>query len=364
MSKKWLPTSFVPHHLFDLPRDTSQMIIAGPKTHRRASRKVLSNKKERELNNWGGNRQNIDKPMRKIHIADKGYKLINEDQSGADALIVAHLAKRGRYRELFENGIKPHAYLALMNYPTELAKHFNADYIRTAILAPIAELPTLTFWGDLNKLIKSTDDWEPTKRFYYFGKKTGHAGNYGMKAWKLLTTICEETQGEIVLPTKEAERWLDNYHTKLFPEIEGSFQARVQDSVKRTKTLRNLFNWPLNITEKILESSDFWNKMYAWQAQSTVAAITLQAYVNLQEYIEYNDKDWHILQETHDSITFQAPEKEAEEAARILKNFIEIELISPVDGIKFRMKSEAQWGYNWSNYHKDKNPEGLRELVL
>ncbi len=356
-----------PHSLLDLPRDTSQMIIAKPRTFRRASKKILSGKnKKNPFINFGGNRQNINKKMRILWEADKGYKIINRDQSGADALIVAYLCKPGRYRQLFENNVKPHLYLALNFFPQAWKQHIKSDYIDTALATPIPELQGLSFWKELSKVIKSSDDWEPKKRFYYFGKKTGHSGNYGMAGDKLASIILEETEGEIVLAKHECEAWLYTYHGKLFPEIQRDFQFGVMKYATRNRELRNLFNWPFKLTGRDPErlSSKDLNELYSWIPQSTVACITLMAYVELQEYIEDNDRDWHILQETHDSITFQAPEAEEEEAAIKLGEFMQREMISPVDGTKFRMKSECQIGYNWAPYDKDKNPLGLQETKL
>lgn len=354
----------IPHTLLDLPRDTGQMIIAGPKTFRRAERKVLSGKsKKNPFINFGGNRQNIEKKMRRLYEADKGYKLINRDQAGADALIVAHLCKQGRYRELFQYGVKPHLYLALQFFPEAWRPTFG-ERVDEAIATPIKYLNELDHWKPLSKLIKSTDDWEPKKRFYYFGKKTGHSGNYGMGDETLIDNIAKETEGEIVLPRQEAARWLTIYHSRLFPEIQRDFQFGVMNYAKRNGELRNLFNWPFHLTNKNVDklSAKDLNELYSWIPQSTVACITLMAYVEMQDYIEDNDRDWHILQETHDSITMEAPENETEECAVKLGEFMQREMVSPVDGVKFRMRSECQVGYNWAPYDKDKNLLGLQEV--
>lgn len=355
---------WTPHTLLDTPRDTSQMMVAGPKTFRRASRKVLSNKRKHlPFCNFGGNRQNIDKKMRKIWRADKGYKLINRDQSGADAKIVAYLCKHARYRELFVQGIKPHLYLALVQHPHAWREKFGKDRIDLACKTEIKDLQKLEFWKDLSKLIKSSDDWEPRKRFYYFGKKVGHAGNYGMHGNKLRMVILEETQGEIVLDKADSEGWLAQYHSELFPEIQADFQFRVGRAAKEKKQLRNLLGFPFNITEEVKDHD--MNDIYAWVPQSTVAGINERTYIAMQEYIECNDKDWHLLQETHDSITGQAPEDEAEEYAVVLGDLYKnIVMTSPIDGAEFTMTTECQIGYNWSPYHPDKNPEGLQEVKL
>lgn len=357
------PIIFIPHKQLAIPRDTGQYIVAGPKTFRRACRKLLSNKnKKLPFANFGGNRQNIDKKMRKVWQADPGYLIINRDQSGADAKIVAYLCRPGAYRDLFIYGIKPHLYLALHLFPAIVCTKFDAAKVAVAIQTPVKDLKSLEFWPQLAKVLKDSDNWAPKIRIYYFGKKVGHAGNYGMHGKKLIMVILEETQAEIVLTHREGEEWLDRYHG-FFPEIRRDFQARVERQAKLTNQLRNLFGFPFNITSPI-DPGDM-NDLYAWIPQATVASLNAHVFILLQDYIEDNDRDWHILADTHDSITLEAPEKEAEEAATRLREFYEsYEFTSPVDGVKFRMQTECQIGRNWAPYDPDDNPEGLQEVKL
>lgn len=336
----------IPHKCLDTPRDTGQYIVAGPKTFRLACRKVLSNKRDTDYNNFGGNRQNIEKSMRKIFVADKGYKLINRDQSGADALIVAYLCRHGRYRELFQNDIKPHAYIAL-KYFAEIWKQKlgSRELIDIAISTPIPELKNFEHWKRILKLIKDSDKETQHKyRYYYFGKKVGHSGNYGMMGNKLITTILEETGGMLVLNKETADKWITDYHV-LFPEIQRDFQSGVAKAAKSNNQLRNLLNFPFNITNKIVDSD--MKDLYAWIPQSTVAGVNRRAWNLMQDYIEVNEKDWHLLTDQHDAIMMEAPENEADECAVQLGDFLSMELTSPVDGVKFKTKSECQMGYNW-----------------
>jgi hypothetical protein len=352
-----------PHSKLCSPRDTGQYILAGPKTLRLACRMVFSNKKKTlPYANFGGNRQNIEGGLRIIWQADKGYKLINRDQSGADALIVAYLAKHGRYRDLFIYGIKPHLYIALNLFPDAWKYEFkNPDYINTALKTEIKDLKNLEFWKDLSKLIKSSDGWENKKRYYFFGKKTGHSGNYGMRGNKLAMSLLEESEGTIVISSDEGEKWIIGYHM-MFPEIQSSFHTRVFRQATEKKQLRNLLGSPFNITG-FINTHDM-KDLYSWIPQSTVADINREGFIKMQEYITFNDKDWHLLGDYHDAILAQAPEKEAEECAQVLKDCLEIELTAPYDNVKFRMKTECQIGYNWAKYDKDTNPNGLQEVNI
>lgn len=341
----------------NLPRDTGQYIIPGPVTMRKACKMILSNKKETPFNNFGGNRQNLEKGMRRIYKADSGMKLIQVDQSGADALIVAYLCRHGKLRELFIHGIKPHIYNALIIVPEIWKTKFRADYVEKALVTPIAELKHLDFWKDLAELIKSSDDWPAKERYYYFGKKVGHAFAYGMMGRRFQMVLLTESGGEIAISLDAANKFIlamsNTYNEILY------WHAKLYEEAVSKKCIRNLFGWPLNITWHI-DSNDM-KDLYSWIPQSTVAGITTQAFVKFQEYIVQHDKNWHLLAETHDSYMAEAPESEVEECARKMKEFMEADLVAP-DGTPFKMRSGVSVGKNWSNFKKDKNPDGLVEV--
>lgn len=357
------------HNCLDRPRDTSHWIIPGTDSFRLASRMILSSKHDTPLINFGGNRANIEKSMRRIWCADSGYKLIQRDQSGAEALIVAYLCKDGNYRALFRNGIKPHTFVALQVFKEQFKKYYDPIKIDIACETKIDELRKLDFWSELDKLVKSSDDWPSNERYYFIGKKIVHASSYGMGANKYRMSVLEESGGTIVLSKLDAEYHLMVFF-KLFPEIHH-WHARTYEQVKKYKELRNLFGFPFKFTGFIDESNI--REAYAFVPQSTVGTITNVAITELQEYIEANKKQWHILNNDHDSFVTEAPDNEVDikECSLMMKQFIEKEFISPVDKVKFRMKSGLSIGYNWAPRveikHKDgtvtiKNPEGLREV--
>lgn len=345
------------HSQLDSPRDTGQYIIAGPVTYRRSCRQILGGNIDTEYNNFGGNRQNINKDMRRIYIADTGYKLIQRDQGGADALVVAYLCKAGKLRALFENGIKPHIYNALNLVPEVWKTKFKPDYIDVALRTEIKDLKKLEFWKPLAELIKSSDDWPSNQRYYYFGKKVLHSGNYGMHGKRFRLDLLAESGGTVVISKQQADKFLMTYHNTM-PEIH-QWHFQTFQIAKKTNQLRNLFGFPLNITWFVAE--DDMKDLYAWVPQSTVACITAKAEIDLQDYIEQNNKNWHILAETHDSYLVEAPDNDVEECNHIMKQCLEQELTAP-DGTKFRMGSSGAIGSNWSPYKASTNPLGLKEI--
>lgn len=337
--------------ILEAPRNSTTYKITGTETFRLSSSAILDE--------YGGNLQNVEKSMRRIYVADTGYKFVQVDQSGAEALVVAYVAPKGQLRDLFTFGVKPHTYVALHVFADKWRQHFpSKDVVDQSLAASISELTSVPGWKDLDKMIKKSDDWEPSKRYYFLGKKIVHASNYGMMASTFSLSVLEETEGLIAIPIKEATQYLAVYH-KLFPEI-GLWHLRVQRTLKESRVLHNLFGYPRKFTGYIGES--MFKEAFAFVPQSTVGTITNIAVTNTQNYVEDNNLNWHLLANTHDSFMTMCPDNDVEECARVMKRFIEIELTG-TDGTKFRMKSEAQAGNNWAP-KKDSNPSGLVEVKV
>lgn len=381
-------------------RNSTTYKIAGPKTFRLSSSQILPKKIMFEgkikRKGWGGNLQNVEKGMREIYIPD-GYSpalyekclyylkssdlsifseeeratlriFVQRDQSGAEALIVAYCAEPGQYRELFKSQIKPHSYLAMHLFseiwPDKMLEHnlisSKSDFdIQELIKCPISQLRQHPFWSPLDKLIKSSDDWPLTERYYYLAKQTEHSSNYDVQPPMFRLNVLEKSGGKVVIEKEESERFLATKFS-LFPEIKG-YHRWVRQCAEKTKMLYNLHGHPYTITAwELIESK--WKELYAWIPQSTVGEITNIAFTNMYQYVCDNNKHWDLLQNNHDSYLCQCPVGEEKECAAAMGQFLEQEFTSPIDSAKFSMRSEVQYGFNWSPAKKDKNLVGLREL--
>lgn len=322
-------------------RATTGWKLAGTATLRLSSAKLLGN--------WGTNIQNPNKKTLQIFTADEGKEFGQVDQAGAEALIVAYLTIGKKFRELFLQGIKSHNYVALDIFnPIWRVSFPEAKYW---LELPPAELKKEKRWPEFLKMIK-----EDEKR-YYMAKKTCHASNYAMEAKTFALNILKDSEGKTVLSEKEAAKLLDSYH-KLFPEIRV-WHLKVQQQLTETRTLRNLFGHPRFFTGNL--NHDTWQKAYAFVPQSTVGTITNYAFNKTHDFILKNNLPWDLLNNKHDSLLVQFPEGEAREGIKIIQGFLEQDLVSP-RGEKFKMKSEASIGKNWAKYHKDYNPEGLKDV--
>ena len=319
--------------------------LTGTKSFRLASSKLLGE--------FGGNMQNNDSTLlRCMRPTRPGYKFISADQAGAEALIVANEAPRGRFIELFEVGIKPHTYLALHIFLEKFRGSYPVERYWCVSPRILSELPE---WPTLNSFI--ADD-PANEKEYKLGKTVIHASNYDMK-WKTFqTNVLVMSQGSIILTPAEAKRFLE-VHATVFPEIKA-WQGDIRARLEATRTLRNLFGHPRVFNGRMNE--DTYRDGYSWIPQSTVGEITNNACVATQDHIETNRLAWDFVNNKHDSITVCAHESEELDAARWLKSSLEVDLRSTT-GVRYKMKAEVSIGTNMDKWSKD-NLNGLKKIKL
>lgn len=336
----------------ELPRTTCGWGTGTAKTFRNQSY-ILMDK-------WGTNLQNPTNNICKIHVPDTGYSMIQADQSGAEALIVAYLCRAGNFRNLFLCNIKPHVYVALHVFQSQLEKrlgHSLSDYTT----ATISGLKSISGWKDVSDIIKSSDGWDAYERYYFIAKMICHASNYAATAGALQKHILVKSDGVLALPKRDCERFLSVYHS-LFPEIR-EWHALVEDELKSTGELVNLFGFPRKFFGPLSNYKTI-KEALAFVPQSTVGCITNMAFVEVQDWLEHNPEvEWDLLNNKHDSVMMQAPHEEALVCAALLQSCMQRPLISP-RGEKFQMKSEVSLGRNWAKYDEKTNPLGLKETKI
>ena len=271
---------------------------------------------------------------------------------------------------MFTNGIKPHVYVGMNLFKEvwqrkmRLHNLISADEafdINEIVGTEIALLKQHRHWKNLDSLIKDSDNWSISERYYYLAKQTEHSSNYDIQAPTFQMNILEKSGGKIVITKEQAQFFLDTKHG-LFPEIK-EWHAEVRRTAERSRRLYNLHGHPYEITKGELRETD-WKELYAWIPQSTVGEITNIAYAAMQNFIEEECPQWDLLANTHDSYLLQCPIVEAADCAKKAKEFMEQKFVSPVDGAEFNMRSEAQVGFNWRPYKKDKNELGLKEIKV
>lgn len=343
----------------DYNRFTTAYTLAGTDTFRRGSRALLRFRPDK---GFGSNYQNWNKKMRDLIVADEGYLLGQNDQSGAEALIVAYLCRMGRFRQLFLHKIKPHVFVG-MHLFRDVWERTLGGSIEKFIVSDIDKLKLIDGWSELDNIIKDSDNWPSDQRYYYIAKQTCHSANYSIRGPTFQMNTLVKSEGSVVLSVKQCNNFLGMYHD-LFPEIR-QWHCEIQDEVKSTRTLNNLFNFPRKFHEPTGE--ELFKQAYAFKPQSTVACITSRAIVNLQRRIEERDsllgEGFDILQDGHDSILWQSSKEKVKECAAEVKKELEQELTSPRGEI-FKMGSECSIGENWGPKSAKYNLLGLEEVKI
>lgn len=313
------------------------------------------------------NLQNQKKEQRTLIKPDVGLKLGQVDQAGAEALIVAYLCRAGRFRALFSNGIKSHVFVGLHVFKDAWKQRIaNPSIVDTLCTLNPADLKAHPDFKTVEKLIKDSDNWPARERYYFIAKMICHASNYGMKAPTFQINVLEKSDGAVELSQIRCREFLELYH-RLFPEIQ-MWHSEIQAELIKTRILCNLFGEPRRFNDHF--GDNLWKSAYAFKPQSTVGQITNYAFTEIQELCdaggseEYPIREWNfsLLQNNHDSILFQFKPEFEKPACDMVTRHIERSLVSP-KGEPFKMKSEAQSGYNWCPYKKAINNDGLKEIV-
>lgn len=302
-----------------------------------------------------GNSQNSDKDIMDIFVAPDGYSIVQVDQAGAEALIVAYLAAAGKYRELFTEGVKPHIYVALHLF---LDKFRGDQPIERYWLQRPAVLRALPEWSELSKTIANS------KFEYDIGKRTSHAKNYSMGPNTFRENVLRESEGSLVLSIEQARFFLDTY-ANLFPEI-IAWQHEIRERIERDRQLRNLFGYPRAFEQNFTDG--YMREAISWIPQSTVGCITHTAYNLLTKKIRAERLPWRPFNNKHDSYAAMVPDDHVPEAALTMTTYIN-QRFTGWDGCEFQMKSEVQVGKNMKKRGKAKdgvypNPLGLRDYAL
>ena len=303
------------------------------------------------LGRYGANLQNPDKEAMEIYIAPRGYMFVQPDQSGAEALVVAYLAKPGKYRELFNCGIKPHTFVAMHVFIDQYATKWPLG-----VLTPAQ-------WKSLSpSQLKAHPDWPALKaaiedcgKPYKIGKMICHASSYRMRERTFQLQSLKQSEGKLVLSLDECRLFLQ-FFRELFPEI-VEWQDEIEFLLRRNRILYNLFGYPRRF-ERLINDS-YVREGISWIPQSTVGCIT---HHGVRAYNNGKKPTWLLaVNNKHDSFLPIIPVEDVREGAEFAQSCMARKLVGR-DGVEFTMKSSTEVGFNWAAYDKDTNPRGMRKL--
>lgn len=294
---------------------------------------------------YGGNAQNTPSDFLNIFEAPEGHKIVQCDQDGAEARVVAWLAPSGRLRRFFKCGIKPHSYVAM--------------HLEQPLLDPLNQFQR----AEPEDLIKHPDWKAKAKEIknsgvpYDNGKRVQHGYNYRMGARTLSDTVLKNTNGRVVISVKKAEYYL-NVIRMLEPEV-IEYHHMVESAAINSGVLRNLFGYPRRCDRP--HTPEYLRDLTSWQAQSTVGIITIKATkLFLDKVMREKRKNWWLINNKHDSYAVIVPDADVEECKAFM-----LPTMTPIlrgTDEEFQMLANISVGQNWGKYDKETNPLGMIEL--
>ena len=175
---------------------------------------------------------------------------------------------------------------------------------------------------------------------YYCGKKTRHAGNYGMAAYRMSIVLLVEAG--LNMPPAYTEWLLKQFHS-IEPDIQGVFHQYVEQQLNSTRRLVT----PLGRERVFFDlrpgsnNADTYRKAYAFIPQSSVGDNTGLAICQLVE------SGYPVIQDNHDAITLEVLDNDEAilDGIRALERSFDRTMQFP-NGTEVKIPLEVMVGYN------------------
>lgn len=264
----------------------------------------------KNIEGGGLNMQTLPREVRKFFLADDGMLLVDIDLEQAENRVVAHIAPEPYMIQCFEEGRDVHRLTASLIFNKAEEEISDDDGSSEIGGGRFSE----RFWG----------------------KKANHGLNYG-EGYKNFSIINE-------IPEAEGKEIVEGYF-RSYPGV-SLYHAWVQRRIESGRTLKNPFGRVRKFLDRM--GHDLNKQAYAFIPQSTVADKT-----NRQGllYIYYNQERFgevEVMNQTHDSITFQLPLSMGYGVIAELINDICNELEKPLSwkGKEFSIPAGVKAGFN------------------
>ena len=294
--------------------------IAGTETGRWSS----------SANSTGGgtNLQNIQPSLRKIFVADPGYKLVGIDLEQAESREVAWLCGT-----LFSDW----SYLDACT---------GGDLHTTTCKLIWDQLP----WTGDGKKDKELAE-QPFYRHYSYrdmSKRGGHGSNYYGTPFTMAR--------HLKVPTK----FMEDFQIRYFAAFPGipRWHKYVAKELQTKQKLTSAFGRERHFFGRPNDETTLREAIAYCPQSATGDRMNLGLWK-----IWHHMKEVELLAQVHDAVYFQFKEG-LDEKAIIEKalSLIEISTTDPASGRSYMVPGEAKSGWNWGNYHPDTNPNGLKKF--
>lgn len=196
---------------------------------------------------------------------------------------------------------------------------------------------------------KPWDECGKDTLYYYLGKKTRHAGNYGMRENKMAAVLA--TEG-FAITKDQCAFFLQKFH-EADPDVEGVFQKYVETEIGRARELST----PIGRKRYFLgcrpygDNSSIFRDAYSYIPQSTVGDNTGLAILFCED-----KAPGLVVMDTHDAVTLEVDDDfdSVLRSAQLLTNAFDRELPFP-NGLKIKIPVEHEIGYDMKEMKKVPN---------
>jgi DNA polymerase-1 len=282
----------------------------------------------------GTNLQNVDKTLRSVFVAPKGYKFCNIDLEQADARNVGAILWNTFHDEFGESFAG--AYLDACE-----SGDLHTQVCRMAW--------TNLNWGDDPSHFRSIADQKAYREMSYrdLAKRLGHGTNY------------YGTPRTMALHTKVAVPIIESFQARYFRAFKAipEWHKWVESELRRTAQLTTPFGRRRSFFGRIPDQ-DTLRKAIAYSPQSMTADE-----INLGMLKLWQLPHIQLLVQVHDSILFQYPEELEDEIIPRAEKALTIE-IPLLHDRTFSVPVESKVGWNWGDWDPStpfENPDGLRK---
>lgn len=265
---------------------------------------------------------NITDTLRRIFIADEGYKMAYADLEQAESRVVGYISEDEAYIGACTSG----------DLHTQVAKIIWPELPWTGVLAEDKKLAKVPFYRHWHRRDLS--------------KRGGHLTNYYGKA------VSNAKKLQLTIDT------MKSFQSKYLKEFNGISDWHV-DTATQLQTTGVL-------TTQLCRRRFFLGRRYddatlreaiAYEPQSVVGEL-----LNLGMYrIWKHSKICELLSQLHDAILVQFKEEDEEEAIKELQDRLTIPV--KIKGRTMIIPVEVKVGWNWASYddeNPEENPDGLR----
>jgi DNA polymerase-1 len=243
-------------------------------------------------------RTELGRTIRKAFVADDGFVLLSADYSQVELRILAHITQDESLIETFRRGADIHRATA--------SKIFN--------------IPEEQVTADQRRAMKTIN----------FGVL------YGMSAFRL--------SNELDIPTSQAKDFIAAYFAR-YPKIQ-EYLDRTLEEARSTGKVTTLFGRVRYIPE--IHNRSFTVRGNAERMainapiQGTAADLLKLAMIALDKRLDSEAGDARMLLTVHDEIVIEAPEKNATDVAKIVK-----ETMETIYPLAVPLAVDARWGKSW-----------------